>query len=190
MKEIEFYSYNDEVWYRRGNGVPEVFDEHNREIIDTIFETIKSEYPDAFEALRERYGSSEPNIMYYKYVVVKRFIKCNFSKVDTTYIDIENLGGKEQMNSENVDCPLRGECPFEGRICNPRFSSNLTEREMMVAKYFYEGKRKDEIAELMFLSPETVNNHIRRIYKKLDVHSEAEFVKYVDAKRMFKNEKK
>jgi DNA-binding CsgD family transcriptional regulator len=185
MRELEFYSYDDEVWCRFSDGSTEIVNEHSREIIDTLYDIVKSEYHETYEALSQIYKRSELNVPYYKYVVVKRFIKCNFSKVDTTYIDIDSFGGKERMNFEKVDCPMRGECPFEGIICQPRFSTSLTDREMTVARYWYDGKSKDEIAELMFLSPETVNNHIRRIYNKLGVHSEAEFVKYVDSKRIF-----
>lgn len=185
MKEFEFYSYDDEVWYKDSDGHTEQLTEHNTEVVDTMFETIKSEYPDSSNALSEIYHKSELNVTYYKYVVVKRFIKCNFSKVDTTYIDIESFGSKDRMNFEKVDCPMRGECPFEDIICMPRFSSHLTKRELDVARLLFDGKRKKEIAEAMFLSFETVNNHVRRIYKKLGVHSEAEFDKYCVANKIF-----
>ena len=185
MNQIEFYSYDDEVWYRTADGETDILDERHYDIIDQMFEIIKENYKDSFEALEEKYGKSKLNATYYRYVMVKRFIKCNFSRIDTTYIDVDSFGGQSQMNFERVDCPLRGECQFEGRICQPRFSTRLTEREMTVAKYWYDGKRKEEIAELMYLSAETINSHIRRIYMKLDVHSDAEFVKLADAKRLF-----
>lgn len=184
MKNVEFYSYDDEVWCRYANGNTELITEHSTEIISMVYDMIKSEYKESFEALSNIYRKSELNITYYKYVVVKRFLKCNFAKVDTTYDDIEDCGKLVRLNFEKVDCPLRGECPFEGVICQPRFSSSLTEREKDVARLWYEGKRKEEISMLLFLSPETINNHIRRIYKKLSVHSEAEFVKYVANNRI------
>ena len=185
MKEVEFYSYDDEVWYRDSDEHTEPLTEHSREVIDTMFDTIRSEYPEAFEKMSQIYKANEPNVIYYKYVVVKRFVKCNFSKVDTTYIDIESFGGQGRMNFEKVDCPLRGECPFEDIICRPRFSSKLTSRELEVARHWYEGRTMSEIAEKMYLSYDTINNHIRRINNKLGVHSKAEFMKYVDAKRLF-----
>jgi len=189
MKQIEFYSYDDEVWYRNTDGHTEVLSENSREIIDLMYDTLKRDFKESFAALRSIYGISETNLPYYKYVMVKRFIKCNFSRVDTTYIDLESLGDVNVINLEKVDCPLRGECPYEGLICQPRISSNLTERELTVATYLYDGKRKDEIAKLMFLSVDTINNHIRRIYRKLNVHSEVEFAKYFGSMRNIKTQK-
>jgi DNA-binding NarL/FixJ family response regulator len=62
----------------------------------------------------------------------------------------------------------------------PAQSSRLTEQQKKIARMLYEGKTKDDIASEMFLSWDTVNNHIRNIFKKLDVHSEADFVRYVN----------
>lgn len=182
---IEFYSYDDEVWYRTVGGKTDVLNESCTDIINPMFDAIRENYRDSFKALEEEYGKSRPNVMYYKYVVVKRFIKCNFSRIDTTYIDIDTFGSLDKMNFEKVDCPLRGECKYEDVICMPRFTSQLSERELAVAKHWYNGVRKEDIAESMFLSVETINNHIRRIYKKLGVHSEAEFLRCVDAMRLF-----
>ena len=188
MKEIEFYCYDDEVWFRDEEGHSDVYAEECQTITEAMYRVIESEYPEAAEALKIAYGRTDDRD-YYRYVAVKRFIKCNFSMLDTTYIDIDMLNGRKRMNFEKVNCPMRGECPFEGVICMPLFSSRLTERELTVARHLYEGRRKEEIAELTYLSPETVNNHVRRIYKKLGVHTEAEFVKYVHANHMFEKKK-
>jgi len=53
---------------------------------------------------------------------------------------------------------------------------NLSERELEVVKYLVQGMSYKLIAESCFISPETVNGHIKNIYKKLQVHSKSEAV--------------
>lgn len=185
MERIEFYTYDDEVWCRYEDGRNERLTEKSTEIVDLIFDLVMERYSEAFAAMEVLYGKSKPNLPYYKYVVVRRFIKCNFSKMDGTYIDFDSFAGNNIFNPEKVECPIRGECPFEGTICMPIFSSKLTERQSKIAKMLYEGYTKDQIAESLFLSWETVNCHVSNIYRKLGVHSEAEFVRFVIANKIF-----
>ena len=70
-------------------------------------------------------------------------------------------------------------------VCKPKFSSALSAAELRVLELLYKGTPKLLIAERLFLSAYTVDNHIKHAYKKLGVHSEAEFVKYADAHGMF-----
>ena len=49
----------------------------------------------------------------------------------------------------------------------------LTEREREIAELAAEGKRTKEIAEQLFLSTRTVEAHLSRIYRKLDIRSRA-----------------
>lgn len=47
----------------------------------------------------------------------------------------------------------------------------LTEREMAVAQAYAEGRAVKEVARLMGVSASTVQCHLARVYRKLDVHS-------------------
>lgn len=47
----------------------------------------------------------------------------------------------------------------------------LTEREMTVAQAYADGRSVKEVARLMDLSASTVQCHLARVYRKLDVHS-------------------
>lgn len=47
----------------------------------------------------------------------------------------------------------------------------LTEREMAVAQAYADGRSVKEVARLMGLSASTVQCHLARVYRKLDVHS-------------------
>ena len=48
---------------------------------------------------------------------------------------------------------------------------NLSDREMEVLTWLTREKTKREIAKILVTSPHTIDTHIRRIYKKLQVHS-------------------
>ncbi|MDP9364081.1 MAG: response regulator transcription factor, partial [Chloroflexota bacterium] len=49
--------------------------------------------------------------------------------------------------------------------------AGLSEREAEVLRLVASGLSNAEVAERLFLSPHTVNAHLRRIYDKLDVSS-------------------
>lgn len=54
----------------------------------------------------------------------------------------------------------------------------LTNREREIFQLVVEGKTNAQIAELLFISPKTVDNHRTRLMEKLGVHSTAELVRY------------
>lgn len=55
---------------------------------------------------------------------------------------------------------------------------SLTDREREVFQLIVEGKTNAQIAELLFISPKTVDNHRTHLMEKLGVHSTAELVRY------------
>ena len=179
---LEFYLYEGELWCKDDQGHNILVDASQEKLVDSMLTIVRECYPEAYKALLECYKDSAPNKRYYKYVMAKRFLKCNFGHLDSTYNDIEGA----KMNFERIDCPLRLECKYDGIICSPIFKTTLSAAEMRVGRLWYEGLAKDEIAGILYLSPETVNNHIRNIYYKLSIHDKAEFVKYADDKKIFK----
>jgi DNA-binding CsgD family transcriptional regulator len=58
-------------------------------------------------------------------------------------------------------------------------ADRLTRREQDVVQCLLEGERVVSIAERLDLSPHTVRNHLKSIFRKLDVHSQAELVRHV-----------
>ena len=52
----------------------------------------------------------------------------------------------------------------------------LTDREREVLQLLAEGIRNDDIAERLFISPQTVQTHVRNLLAKLGVHSKLEAV--------------
>ncbi len=62
---------------------------------------------------------------------------------------------------------------------NGKHSSNiLTPRETEILQLVAEGMTNQEIAELLFISPATVDTHRKNIMTKLDIHSVAGLVKH------------
>jgi len=54
--------------------------------------------------------------------------------------------------------------------------SNLTIREKEILSLITHGITNEVIADKLFISPQTVRNHIKNIYEKLQVHSRAQVV--------------
>lgn len=52
----------------------------------------------------------------------------------------------------------------------------LTEREREILQFLGEGHRNEEVASKLFISPQTVQTHVRNILTKLGVHSKLEAV--------------
>jgi len=59
---------------------------------------------------------------------------------------------------------------------DPDDSFSLSVREKEILKCLVEGMSYKMIADTCFISADTVNGHIKNIYKKLEVHSKSEAV--------------
>ncbi len=53
---------------------------------------------------------------------------------------------------------------------------NLTSRELQILQRIGKGENYQQIANILFISPKTVRNHIEKIYKKLHVHNKVDAV--------------
>jgi DNA-binding CsgD family transcriptional regulator len=62
---------------------------------------------------------------------------------------------------------------------------NLTPREMDILQWLVEGFSYKKIAEKLFISPLTVQSHIKRVYEKLQVHSKSAAVSKALKYRLF-----
>jgi len=65
----------------------------------------------------------------------------------------------------------------ETKITDAHYAS-LTAREQEILRLLAEGLPTKEIAERLFISPKTVENHRANIMNKLDLHSTLELVRY------------
>lgn len=175
---MEFVTSGEDVWYQTSGGIRPL--REDSDIIPVIIDRIKDLYPRAYEKLSECYANSSLNVSYFNFLVVRRFCKCNFGALDHTKVDVG-----ETFNFERIPCPLRGECRYEGVICMPKLETCLSEAEKRVMRLVCEGKNNAEIAEELYLSPNTVKRHISASYIKSHTRNRAEFIKYSNDNNMF-----
>lgn len=177
----EFFTCDGEV-YCIEDGKSRKIAENDTDLIDVLLGRIRDFYPEADKALRKAYEKSSLNVPYYKWLMVTRFIRCNFGALDTTDADMADDG---IFRFEKVKCPLRGECQLENVVCMPKFNTRLSEAENRVMKLYFENPGIEEIAEVLYLSGHTVKNHIKASYAKLGVHSRSEFISYANKNHLY-----
>lgn len=182
MERIEFFNFEDEVWYKSEDGSNERLTETSK-VVPIMIEKIEQFYPKAYKALCDEYEKCKYSLSYYRFKIVNRFCKCNFGNID----NVPDL--KDGMfNFERVACPLRGECRLEGVVCGPEFENKVTPAEERVMKLVSQSKTAEEIADTLYLSVFTVRNHIRNIYSRLNIHNRQELISYIHKNKLFENE--
>ncbi len=67
----------------------------------------------------------------------------------------------------------------------PSTQMNLTPRELDILQWLVEGYSYKRIAEKLYISPLTVQSHIKRVYEKLQVHSKSAAVSKALKYRLF-----
>lgn len=185
MRAIEFYTTPEGEVTIREQGMPEHnLKESDKDFIERFLEVLEEFYPEAYSELRKAYARYDGNKTYRDFLAVRRFIKCNFGLYDNMVDVDENWN----FNFEFVGCPLRGECKGFNVICSPKFNSTLSECQLRVMRLCYNGKSDEEIADALFISTHTVKNHRKTSFRKLDIHSMAEFMRYANEKNLFKSE--
>lgn len=66
---------------------------------------------------------------------------------------------------------------LNGDIINRRLTSSLSEREFGVVQLIYNGKTNNQIAEILFVSVNTIKAHIKNIHLKLDTDSRSTLIR-------------
>jgi DNA-binding CsgD family transcriptional regulator len=85
----------------------------------------------------------------------------------------DRLGARPWANRARAELEATGERLRRGE---PNTIDELTARELQIATLLASGRTTREAAESLFLSPKTVEYHLRHVYLKLDIHSRAELV--------------
>ena len=155
----------------------------DRDFVSNMIKTIHEFYPEALTALSKVFEKLRFTSAVYEFNIVRRFIKCNWGKFDSV-MDIDQFGN---LNFEEVECPLRGECSLEGIVCKPKFNSKLSDRELDIMNLYYSNKSVEDIAERFCISTETVRTHKRNAFRRVNVHSLPEFFLYAKQHNLFEN---
>ena len=72
-----------------------------------------------------------------------------------------------------------------GRDMKEKTLDQLTPTEFQVLRLIGQGKSNDDIAEMLFISKNTVRSHIKSIYAKLDTHSRLQLALYAINSALF-----
>lgn len=158
-----------------------VYEVADREFTQSMLNHLHEFYPEAFLALGKYYEKSRANKGYFEYLIVHRFIRCNFFVYDSR-LDVDKNGC---FRFEFVPCPLRGECLLCGVVCSPKFNSKMSDRERQVMEMFYQSIPEEAIADRLYLSIFTVRKHKRNALARLGLHSLTDFISYASKNKIF-----
>ena len=176
MESIEFYNTPEGVvMYKPLNGPVQELTIDSRKIVTEMMSLIRTRYPVAFKALSELYSSNELNRYLYEFNIVSRFCRGNFGEYDALSPDIDSDGF---FHFEEVGCPLRGECRYEGVVCKPKLNTQLSERELEIVALISQGKRAQQIADELCISVKTVCRHRENIKAKLKIRTLPQLASY------------
>lgn len=183
MKMIEFhtdYSTGEAMFRIIGEDTCRELKQSDTDIIKLLLDNSKEFYPEQYEALGKEYGKSSCNKPYFGFLRARRIVNCCFGENDCK-VDFD----RGFFNFELVKCPRMAECKYHGIICQPKFSTTLTERENEVMKLYVQGESTESIAERLFISIHTVMNHKKSALRRLNLHSIEEFINYAFKKKMY-----
>jgi DNA-binding CsgD family transcriptional regulator len=83
----------------------------------------------------------------------------------------DSLGAEPWSNLARIELEATGET---ARKRDPSTLDQLTPQELQIALLLADGRTTREAAASMFLSPKTIEYHLRNVYRKLGVHSRPE----------------
>lgn len=180
VRKIEFYVSPDGKVKVDEDGLPfaKEYTEADHELTDFVAGLIEKQYPTAYHALELEYRASMPNKRFFRFLIVHRFIRCNFGKFDGLTYDIEG----SILHLEDVACPLkwRNDCPLRGVVCKPQ-PFGLSPREAEVAKLVSTGRTYDEVSEELGIAHSTIKNVIQKVKEKLHLASSKDIAKIIVA---------
>ncbi|MFZ5808991.1 MAG: response regulator [Chloroflexota bacterium] len=88
------------------------------------------------------------------------------------------MSGEKYLSASITERILADYVTIAGKTTQLTALERLSERERQVFAYVVDGKSSAEVAELLYLSPKTVETYRRRIMEKLGVHDLAGLIKF------------
>ncbi|MGE3799547.1 MAG: response regulator transcription factor [Candidatus Kapaibacterium sp.] len=80
------------------------------------------------------------------------------------------------LNDASLEAETTPDSSSRFTLPGTTIETELSERELEVLTHIAEGRTNPEIAEALFLSPNTIKSHVSNIYRKLDVERRAQAV--------------
>lgn len=85
-----------------------------------------------------------------------------------------------QEHERDAEASDQAPDPHAARCAELAYRYRLTERESEVFRYLAQGHTRASIAKRLFVSENTVREHVKSIYKKLHIHSKQQLIDMVD----------
>lgn len=166
--------------------IPFVLEPHHIDFIDSYMDMMRQDFPEKFKALSLEYLASAKNRPYYRFLMVRRDLKCNMGALD----NVLDIDAKGNFVPEFISCPMRGECKLWKIVCEAPRSNNLGDAEIAVLKEIVNGLNAAEISKKLFISIHTVNTHRQNMLRKLNLNNYGQLIDYYYTKQLNKDEKR
>ena len=101
---------------------------------------------------------------------IERAVDALRSRLDETTFEAAWSEGRQMTLEEAIEYALKTEQPTPPK---DHHKALLSEREVEILRLVAEGMTDSQVAERLYLSPRTVGQHLRSIYRKLGVPSRA-----------------
>jgi len=136
-------------------GTTQRMEDWNNEKVQKLDSSIATMRPKAYKALCDECGYG-PQFAFNR---IYQFSACNFSTRDGR----PDIDDDFTLTTERVPCPIRHKC--KAVFCSNE--TTLSDREIEIVKLFVRGSDNESIAGKLYISKDTVHNHINNIYRKL-----------------------
>jgi DNA-binding CsgD family transcriptional regulator len=132
--------------------------------------SLHEQTPDAFEAARTRLAFGQRLRRSRNRVLAREQLR---SAVD----DFDRLGARPWADRARAELAATGET--HRRRDDGASIDDLTPQELQVALLLTSGRTTRETAAALFLSPKTVEYHLRHVYQRLGIHSREELAQWL-----------
>lgn len=164
--DIEIFSTGDEV-YATIKGCTVAYKEWPASLKALIKDDL-SKYPSAIQSLIDLELETDDEMLW-------QYSRCRFGSFDGR----PDIVDGKMVHTEYWDCGIRGECPYEGKLCcsMKMHDQVISPREMEVWRLLTAGGSDKEIASELFISDTTVPQHVRNLCKKCHVRHRGELIR-------------
>ncbi len=139
-------------------------------------EAVQKQFPDVFIAILTMHQEKSLIQKFIEFGVKGYFLK-TIPKDELIYAIKTIAKGGEHFPSDVTRALVQKET-IEPMVNQSPLLAELTEREIEIIKSVAKGFSNKEIAEILFISPRTVDTHRTNIMRKLDMHNVVELVRF------------
>lgn len=121
---------------------------------------------------------------YFSFANIDNLSKAKIRTILLTFVPIlHNTFSRILTQSSSIDNEEKLISAYEKTLINSKFDSmmSLTHRENEILNWMSIGKTNWEMAQILGISHNTVNNHIKSIFKRLNVNNRTQAISMLDA---------